>query len=182
MATRTLTVKTGGGSNFTTGWHTKTITKAEYGEYGESKFLDVWFEDLPESLNMRVYANVNSSGEEWAIGNVFRYANAGITGALEGQNNTKVIKISDDTAELIGKTVNIYIHKDGKYSRVLNQCVPTEFENVVEKFAANDVQYWKDRAEAYFMKYVKPKIDKKAAEQAEMTGTDSVNSDVEVPF
>jgi len=159
---RTLTVKTGGGSSFSTGWHTKTIEKAEYGEFNDSKYIDVWFEDYPPSLNMRVYAKENANGEEFAIGNLFRYANAGISSALEGQNNTKVVKLDDSVEQLIGKNLNVYVHKDGKYSRVLNQCAPTEFQNVVETFTADDVQYWKDRAVKYFEEYVKPKLDKKS--------------------
>ncbi len=132
---RTLTVKTGGGSSFSTEWHTKLISKAEYGDLNGTKYLDVWFDDFPESLNMRVYEKKNADGEEFAIGNLFRYANAGITSALEGANNTKVIKLDDSADALIGKNINVYVHKDGKYSRVLNQCAPTEFENVVEKFS-----------------------------------------------
>ena len=177
---RTLTVKTGGGSSFTTGWHTKTIEKAEYGEYGESKFLDVWFDGLPPSLNMRVYTKENADGEEFAVGNLFRYANAGISSALEGQNNTKIVKLDDSVEQLVGKNLNIYIHKDGKYSRVLNQCAPTEFENVVETFSADDVQYWKDRAEKYFLEYVKPKLDKKSADITKVDTSDSSEDDM--PF
>ena len=177
---RTLTVKTGGGSSFSTGWHTKLINKAEYGDYNGTKYLDVWFDDFPESLNMRVYEKKNANGEEFAIGNLFRYANAGITSALEGSNNTKVIKLDDSVEALIGKNVNVYVHKDGKYSRVLNQCAPTEFENVVESFNADDVQFWKDRAEKYFKEYVQPKIEKKLASVVDTP--DSSESDDEIPF
>ena len=176
---RTLTVKTGGGSSFSTGWHTKLINKAEYGDFNGTKYLDVWFDDFPESLNMRVYEKKNADGEEFAIGNLFRYANAGITSALEGANNTKVIKLDDSADALIGKNINVYVHKDGKYSRVLNQCAPTEFENVVEKFSADDVQYWKDRAEKYFKEYVQPKLEKKLDDVVDTS--DSSESD-DIPF
>ena len=179
MAERTLTVKTGGGSSYSTGWHTKLISKAEYGDYNGTKYLDLWFEDFPASLNMRVYEKKNSSGEEFAIGNLFRYANAGITSALEGANNTKVIKLDDSPQALIGKSLNVYVHKDGKYSRVLNQPAPTEFENVVEKFNADDVQFWKNRAEKYFTEYVQPKLEKKL--ESVVDTSDSSESS-EVPF
>ena len=175
---RTLTVKTGGGSGFSTGWHTKTISKAEYGEFNESKYIDVWFEDYPPSLNMRVYAKENTNGEEFAIGNLFRYANAGISSALEGQNNTKIVKLDDSAEQLIGKNFNVYVHKDGKYSRVLNQCAPTEFQNVVETFSADDVQYWKDRAIKYYEEYVKPKLDKKSDDVIDT----SDSSEDDLPF
>ena len=80
----------------------------------------------------------------------------------------------------IGKSINIYIHKDGKYSRVLNQCAPTEFENVVESFNADDVQFWKDRAEKYFKEYVQPKLEKKL--ESVVDTSDSSESDDEIPF
>jgi len=182
MATRTLTVRTGGGSNFSTGWHTKLINKAEYGDYNGSKYIDVYFDELPESLNLRVYAKSNANGEEFAIGNLFRYANAGITGALEGASNTKVIKLDDSPEALIGKNINIYIHKDGKYSRVLNQCAPTEFENVVESFNADDVQFWKDRAIKYFNEYVQPKIEKKLLDAPTQVAASPSDSDENIPF
>ena len=178
MAERTLTVKTGGGSSFSTGWHTKLISKAEYGDYNGSKYLDIWFEDFPESLNMRVYEKKNASGEEFAIGNLFRYANAGITSALEGANNTKVIKLDDSPQALIGKSLNVYVHKDGKYSRVLNHAAPTEFQNVVESFNADDVEFWKKRAEKYYTEYVQPKLKTK---NEDVSTSDSSESD-DIPF
>ena len=178
MAERTLTVKTGGGSSYSTGWHTKLISKAEYGDYNGSKYLDIWFEDFPESLNMRVYEKKNASGEEFAIGNLFRYANAGITSALEGANNTKVIKLDDSPQALIGKSLNVYVHKDCKYSRVLNQAAPTEFQNVVESFNADDVEFWKKRAEKYYTEYVQPKLKTK---NEDVSTSDSSESD-DIPF
>ena len=177
---RNLTIKTGGGSSFSTGWHTKLISKAEYGDYNGTKFMDVWFDDFPESLNMRVYEKKNANGEEFAIGNLFRYANAGITGALEGQGGTKIVKLDDSPEALIGKNLNVYVHKDGKYSRVLNQCAPTEFENIVETFSADDVQYWKDRAIKYFTEYVEPKMQKKL--ESVIDTSDSSENDEDIPF
>ena len=38
---RTLTVRKGSGTNYTTVWHTLTISNAKYGDYNGSKFLDV---------------------------------------------------------------------------------------------------------------------------------------------
>ena len=175
---RTLTVRKGG-TDFTTGWHTLTVSDAKYGDWENNKFLDIWFDGYPENFSMRVYEKKNATGEEFAIGNLFRYANAGITSALEGANNTKVIKLDDSVEALIGKNVNVYVHKDGKYSRVLNQCAPTEFENIVEKFSADDVQYWKDRAEKYFKEYVQPKIEKKLDDVVD-TSVSSESDDV--PF
>ena len=46
----------------------------------------------------------------------------------------------DDSAEnLIGQSLNVFMHKDGEYSRILKQFAPTEFENAVEKFKDLDL-------------------------------------------
>ena len=154
---RTMTINKGGGSSYGEGWKTLTISRAAYGVFNDAKYLDVWFEDYPENFNARIYAKV-SNGEEWAIGQVFRFANAGITGGLEGTDGKVVIKMDDNPGQLAGKQVNVYLYKDGKYSRILKQFAPTVFENVAEKFNENDVEYWKGRAEKYFTDYVKPKL------------------------
>ena len=52
---RTLTVKKGSGTNYTTGWHTLTISNARYGDWEGKKFLDIQFNDYPENFTMRVY-------------------------------------------------------------------------------------------------------------------------------
>lgn len=155
---RTLTVNKGGGGNYGEGWKTLTISKATYGDYNDSKYIDVWFEGYPDNFNARIYAKVNN-GEEWAIGQVFRFANAGITGCLEGSDGNIVIKMDDDPAQLTGKQVNVYMYKEGKYSRILKQFAPTPFTNDAETFSDDDVTYWKNRAEQYFTKHVQPKLN-----------------------
>ena len=154
---RTMTINkgTGGGTDYTPGWKQLTISNAKYGDYNGTKYLDVNFEGYPENFSARVYAALDKNGEEFSIGQVFRFANAGITGGLEGPNGTKVLKMDDDPANLEGKVVNAYLYKDGKYSRVLKQFAPTVFENDVESFSDEDVTYWKGRAENYYEKYVR---------------------------
>ena len=151
---RTLTVRKSSGTNYVHGWHTLTISNAIYGDYNGTKFLDVWFDNYPENFTMRVYEKVGTDGEEFAIGQVFRFANAGITDGLDGPDGNIVVKIDDDTGNLKGKELNVYFHKDGDYTRVLKQCAPTEFTNVIEEFHENDVEYWKGRAEKYYTDYV----------------------------
>ena len=53
---RTLTVKASSGSKWNEGWHTLKISNAKYGDYNGTKFIDVMFENYPESLNLRIYA------------------------------------------------------------------------------------------------------------------------------
>ena len=152
---RTLTIKTGGGGgNFTGGWNHVKITKAKYGEWEGNKYLDIFFEDFPETLNMRVYSKQAKNGEEFAIGRVFRFANAGLTEALEGDDGTKVIKLDDSPEQLHGKDLNIFLFKDGEYYRILTQPAPTEFVNQIEEFKENDISYWKGKAEKYYNEYI----------------------------
>ena len=150
---RTLTVRKGG-TDFTTGWHTLTVSDAKYGDWEGKKYLDVYFDGYPENFNMRVYEQKSKDGEEFAIGQLFRFANAGITDGLDGPDGNIVVKIDDDTSHLKGKHLNVFFHKDGEYTRALKQVAPVEFENVVEKFTENDVSYWKKRAEQYYTEYV----------------------------
>ena len=65
----------------------------------------------------------------------------------------------DDSAEqLTGKEVNIFLYKDGAYSKVLKEIAPVPFKNIVEEFTDKDVDFWKGRALQYFDKFVKPKL------------------------
>jgi len=151
---RTLTVKKGSGTNYTTGWHVLTISNAIYGDWEGKKFLDVWFDGYSEHFTMRVYEKIGKDGEEFAIGQVFRFANAGITDGLDGPDGNVVVKIDDDTGQLKGKQINVFFHKDGEYTRALKQCAPTTFKNIIEEFTESDVEYWKSRAERFYTDYV----------------------------
>jgi hypothetical protein len=155
---RTMTLQKKGSGNWATGWHTLTISKAEYGEWNESKYIDVWFKDYPENFNMRMYAKIGKDGEEFAIGNLYRFANAGITDALESAEGETVIKMDDSAEALAGKSVNVLFYKDGKFNRILPKVAPVEFTNIVETFEAKDVEYFKQQAVNYYTKYVEPKL------------------------
>ena len=171
---RTLTIKSGGGNNqYNTGWHELLVSKAEYAEWNGNKCIDVYFNDYPENFNMRVYAKNGQDGEEFAIGQLYRFANAGISSALEGQDGSKIVKMDDSEEALIGKKVNVFFYKDGKYSRVLNKVAPTEFENVVETFNSDDVEYWKGRAESYFKDFVESRLNKKSEEEISSVSSES---------
>ena len=149
---RTLTVKQGG-SLWTTGWHTLAISTAKYGTYNESKFLEIGFKNYPDNFTLRIYAKVGKDGEEFAIGNVFRFANAGITEVLEGTGGDRVVKIDDSAEQMVGKHLNILFYKDGEYTRAYSSVAPTVFENNIDTFTEKDVEFWKDRAETRFHNY-----------------------------
>ena len=163
---RTFTLPKKGSGNWTQGWHTLTITKASYGEWNESKYIDVWFDGYPDNFNMRIYAKMGKDGEEFAIGNLYRFANAGITDALQSAEGDTVLKIDDSAEALEGKTINAFFYKDGKFTRVLSQVAPTEFTNIVDKFDTKDVDYFKTKAESFFSKWVEPKLKNETTEEA----------------
>ena len=185
---RTMTVNRGGGTDYEPGWKTLTISRGAYGVFQESKYLDVWFEDYPENMHARIYAKKSHSGEEFAIGQVFRFASAGITGALDGADGKMIIKMDDNPALLAGKSINAYFYKDGKYSRILKQFAPTVCENAAEAFTEDDVVYWKGRALKYYTTYVEPKLNEDTGSDSEFvssTTTDetSTTSDTDaIPF
>ena len=151
---RTLTIKKNSGSKFSPGWKQVEIIKAVYGDYNGTKYVDCYFKDYPDSLNLRIYAKQGKDGEEFAIGRLFRFANAGITEVLNGPNGDNVVKIDDSPQSLIGKNINVYFYKDGEYSRILSSVAPTEFENQIESFSEDDITYWKSQSENYYKKYI----------------------------
>lgn len=153
---RTLTVKGGGGGgSFTEGWHLVTIKNAEYGKFEENQYIDIFFNDYPDTFNLRTYASHSKdTGEEFAIGRIFRFANAGICEVSKSEDGEAVVSIDDDPVHLQGKEVWIYLYPDGKYHRALNRIAPTEFSNQLETFNEKDVEYWKKNAETYYSKYV----------------------------
>ena len=170
---RTFTLPKKGTGLWNEGWHTVTITKAKAGELDNgSKYMDTWFDGYPDNFNMRIYEKIGKDGEEFAVGNLFRFANAGITDALESAEGETVIKMNDDAAELVGKTVNTYFYKDGKFTRILGQVAPVPFKNIVEEFTDKDVKYFKGRCEAFFSKWVEPKLKDIPHEPAEVVTDD----------
>ena len=167
---RTFTLPKKGTGLWNEGWHTVTITKAEYGTLeNDSKYIDVWFDGYPDNFNMRIYAKIGKDGQEFAIGNLFRFANAGITDALESATGETVIKMNDEVEELVNKTINAYFYKNGKYIRVLPQIAPVPFKNIVEEFTDKDVVYFKGKAESFFSKWVEPKLKDEPHEEVAET-------------
>jgi len=156
---RTFTLPKKGTGLWNEGWHTVTIENAEYGTLDNgSKYIDVWFEKYPDNFNMRVYAKQGKEGEEFAIANLFRFANAGITDALQSATGETVVKLNDEAEELKGKTINTYFYKNGKFTRILPQVAPVAFKNIVEEFTDKDITYFKGKAESFFSKWVEPKL------------------------
>ena len=167
----TMTVKKGTGSgNFEPGWYEVGISKASYGTLDNgAKYIDVWFDEYPDTFNLRMYAKTNKEGEEFAIDNLFRYANAGITEVSDGtETGEHIVKIDDTASNLVDKEVWIYLYKNEEgYSRVLQRIAPVEFKGTLDTFKENDVNYCKGRSEKYFQDWVLPNIGTSVPNQAD---------------
>ena len=177
---RTLTIKKSNGAKFSPGWKTVEIIKAVYGDYNGTKYVDCYFKDYPDSLNLRIYAKQGKDGEEFAIGRLFRFANAGITEVLNGPNGENVVKIDDSPASLIGKSINVFFYKDGDYSRILSSVAPVEFENQIESFGENDITYWKNQAEKYYHTYVADKVANSSNSMDSVVNTSDSDNDLPI--
>ena len=92
---------------------------------------------------MRVYEKTGQDGEEFAIGQVFRFANAGISSALEGPDGSKIVKVDDSEQALIGKKVNVLFYKERKtgkgYTRMFDNIAPVEQEGEHISYTADQV-------------------------------------------
>ena len=168
----TMTVKRGTSSgNFEPGWHKVTVSNAKYGALeNETRYIDVFFTQYPENFNLRMYEKKNKQGEEFAIANLFRYANAGITEVSDKSSDESevVVKIDDSASNLVDKEIWIYLYKnDEGYSRVLQRIAPVEFKGSLDTFTESDVTYWKGRAEQYFTEWVKPNISSSVVEKTD---------------
>jgi len=129
MAIKTMSASTGGGDKYSEGWHDATITKAEYGEWNDKKFLEMWFDGYGEYQTMRVYEVFSKEdNQEFAIARIFKHAQAGIQAVLEDPTGKRpIIQYDDDVSGLIGKTLSIYLHtdvKNDKYKRIFSDCAP----------------------------------------------------------
>ena len=129
MAIRTMSASTGGGSKYSEGWHDATITKAEYGEWNNKKFLEVWFDGYGEYQTMKVWETISSKdNQEFAMARVFKYAQAGIISVLDDPTGKRpIIQFDDEASGLVGKSVSIYLYpdpKNDKYNKISGECSP----------------------------------------------------------
>ena len=168
-----ITVKENTGTSFGEGWKQVTISTAKRGDYNGSGFIDLWFEDYPETLKCRVWEARNQEGIEFSVSNMIRYSNPTIM--EEGEvNGSTVAKVDDSPESLIGKKLQVLFYKNAKgYTEVAQKVAPFEpFKNIVDDFTQDRIEGIKASAEKYLAKKQTPK--------QEVT-TDNVASS-EVPF
>ena len=127
MAVKTMAKNTGVGQ-YNAGWHELTISKATDGTWNDKRTIDLNFKDYPEHMSHRVFETHNkTSGDEFTISNLFRYACAGIISVLnDPTGKNPVIQYDDEVTNLVGTRLNVLFVKekstiDGKeYSRTFD--------------------------------------------------------------
>ena len=177
MAIKTMSASTGG-SKFSEGWHELSISRAEYGTYENGdkskRYIDVWFDDLPENMNLRVYETFNKADNtEFKIANLFKFANAGIVGVLKDPNGKHpLIQYDDEPSGLTEKMVNVYFYKENKtgnnYTRVFDDIAPVPQEGEHLSFTTEEVGRLKKGVEERCKKLLNGSFNKAESTEAEV--------------
>lgn len=129
------------GLDLPTGWETITISNATDGDWNGTRFIDLHFEGLPESVKCRIWSAVNEeTKEDFGIGNLFLYANAGLTTVDGG------VTIDDKAHHLKGKSLNVFFYEnENGYTDAAQRVVPV----VREGFGESYVEKLKRKTEAW---------------------------------
>jgi len=146
-----ITVTENTGSSFGEGWKQVTISSAERGDFNGSAFIDLWFEDYPETLKCRVWAAKSKDGEEFSISNMIRSSNPTVLDEHTSEDGKKIASLDDSIASLKGKKLQVLFYKnENGYAEVSQKVAPSEpFENVVDKYTEDRINVIKASAEKY---------------------------------
>ena len=133
------------GGNYPVGWHEVTIAKATDGDFDGTRYIDLHFKDLPDNLKCRVWSAVNSeTKEDFGIGNLFLYANAGLT-EVEGG-----VTIDDNVRHLHGKSLNVLFYENTNgFTDVVSRVAPVTQTTEHVDFDTDMVDRLKLAAEKY---------------------------------
>ena len=186
MAVKTMAKNTGTGQ-YNAGWHELTISKATDGKWGDKRTIDLNFEGYPDNMRHRVFeASNKTTGEEFKIANLFRFACAGIISVLnDPTGKNPVIQYDDEVTNLVGTRVNVLFVKeasttDGKeYSRTFD-LVPVAQETEHITWTADDVERLKKSVERQHAK--KNAVTTNGIGTVTVDTTTSSTGDVEIPF
>ena len=176
MAIKTMSHSSGSGI-WAEGWHKLAISKAEYGDWNGTKYLDVRFEGYPDTFKLRVYSAENKeTHEEFALTRFFKLTNAGIIDKIKSPSGKEAIQYDDDESELIGKELHGYFYKDGDFVRVSDRIAPVAQDGKILSYNDENVDFWKSVAEKHVKEYVK-----KSTPAVSSTTTTDITSD-DIPF
>ena len=192
MAVKTMKKNTGSGQ-FTAGWHELTIKTAVDGTWTDKagvnkRTVQLTFEDYPDGMNHMVFATHNkTSGEEFNIANLFRYACAGIIAVLnDPTGKDPVIQYDDEVANLVGTRVNAFFYKqksttdDKEYSKVFDLVpVVQETEHII--WDTDAVDRLKHSVEKRYTKQHGSVVNNTIG-TVNVDTTTNVTSDAEIPF
>ena len=179
MAIKTMTVETPSNNMYTEGWHELTISKATLGTWNDKDIIDVQFEGYPPTFDLRFFATFNKeTNEEFALARLFKYANAGIVSVLQDPTGKKpVIQYDDNPEGLVGKTINVYLYKDGKYHRPANRIAPVAQKGEHLSFSDSDVEGIKKSC-MKGIEQIMTKVDRKVVSET-ITSAESGGSSIE---
>ena len=161
------------GGNYPVGWHEVTITDATDGDFDGTRYIDLHFKDLPENLKCRVWSAVNATtGEDFGIGNLFHYADAGIK-----TNDDGTLTIDDNTRHLNGKTLNVFFYEnDSGYTDAAQRVVPL----VRDGFSEMYVEKLKSKTETWVRNRSNGTVH--STTNGTTTNTSHTTESTEVPF
>ena len=186
MAIKTMAKNTGTGQ-YNAGWHELTISKAVDGKWTDKRVIDLNFENYPDNMRHRVFeSNNKTTGDEFKIANLFRFACAGIISVLQDPTGKNpVIQYDDDASNLVETRVNVFFVKeasktDGKeYSRTFD-LVPVAQEGEHLTWTFDDVERLKKGVEKQYAKRTATTTNGVGTVTLDTTTT--VTGDAEVPF
>ena len=161
----TLDLNNQGGSTFPEGWTTVLINDAKEGDHNGTRYIDLFFQDQPDTLKCRIWTATNKkTGEEFGIANLFHHAWAGIT--VDEATNTATI--DDDVRHLKGKTINVLFYRnENGYTDAVQRIAPV----VNEHFTEDDVVSVKGGVERFH-----------AGRKTKTNGTVTSTTEEAVPF
>ena len=186
MAVKTMAKNTGTGQ-YNAGWHELIISKATDGKWGDKRTIDLNFEGYPDNMRHRVFeASNKTTGEEFKIANLFRFACAGIISVLnDPTGKNPVIQYDDEVINLVGTHVNVLFVKeasktDGKeYSRTFD-LVPVVQETEHLTWTVDDVERLKKNVERQHAK--KNTVTANGMDTVTVETVSTTTNDVDIPF
>lgn len=157
----TFKLKKGGSSvqGMFDGTRSVTIKSAKYDFFNEDKFLELTFEDFPETIRCRLYEDKKNDEPMWKIMPVFRFTNTGVSFIGSSEDET-IVKVDDTPSKLVGKKIGVYTYKNNKgYWRVAPKVFPVmEFQNDVETITNDDISFYEQKAIEFVEKYARDRV------------------------
>ena len=146
-----ITVTESSGTSFGEGWKTVTISEAKRGDFNGSGFIDLWFDDYPETLKCRVWEAKDKEGKEFSISNMIRSSNPTVLDDHTSEDGKKIASLDDSPPSLKGKRLQVLFYKNEHgYAEVCQKVAPAEpFENVIDTYTEDRITNIKTSAEKY---------------------------------